>query len=209
MKERVNVAFKLHLLMLILGITWGMIVSAISPANASGELNLGLGLLYNMMWIPFFWRFMFTGVMKTLPPKESRFIYTLDKLTDTNTDELVIPETVQDLDGKTYQVTELGEGSVPEATNVTVGQYVDTVNKGAFRFNTNAKMRLTFQGPIKKGMFAKGAFQVELQKLNATNGKKKVGKNITIFVQSKKDMKQMKKQLKKAGIPGAKVKIEK
>ncbi len=41
--------------MLILGFTWGMIVSAISPANASGELNLGLGLLYNMMWIPFFW----------------------------------------------------------------------------------------------------------------------------------------------------------
>lgn len=68
MKERVNVAFKLHLLMLILGFTWGMIVSAISPANASGELNLGLGLLYNMMWIPFFWGFMFTGVMKTLPP---------------------------------------------------------------------------------------------------------------------------------------------
>ena len=29
--------------MLILGFTWGMIVSAISPANASGELNLGLG----------------------------------------------------------------------------------------------------------------------------------------------------------------------
>ena len=38
-----------------------MIVSAISPANASGELNLGLGLLYNMMWIP-------TGAGKTKIP---------------------------------------------------------------------------------------------------------------------------------------------
>ena len=75
LKERVDVAFKLHLLVLILGFTWGMIVSFISPANASGELNLGLSLLYNIMWIPFFWGFMFTGVMKVLPPKGSRFIY--------------------------------------------------------------------------------------------------------------------------------------
>jgi len=77
LKERVDVAFKLHLLVMILGFTWGMIVSFISPANASGELNLGLSLLYNIMWIPFFWGFMFTGVMKTLPPKGSRFIYKL------------------------------------------------------------------------------------------------------------------------------------
>ena len=27
------------------------------------------------MWIPFFWGFMFTGVMKVLPPKQSRFRY--------------------------------------------------------------------------------------------------------------------------------------
>lgn len=77
LKERVSVAFKLHLLMLIIGFTWGMVATAISPAKESGELNLGIGLLYNMMWIPFFWGFMFTGVMKTLPPKESRFLYKL------------------------------------------------------------------------------------------------------------------------------------
>ncbi len=40
-------------------------------------------------------------------------------------------------------------------------------------------------------------------------GKAKAGKGLTIFVQSKKDAKQMKKQLKKAGVPGAKVKVEK
>ena len=27
------------------------------------------------MWIPFFWGFMFTGVMKVKQPKESRFLY--------------------------------------------------------------------------------------------------------------------------------------
>ena len=76
-KERLRVASRLHLLMLILGFSLGMLVTALSPANESGELSLGIGALYNMMWIPFFWGFMFTGVMKTLPPKESRFLYKL------------------------------------------------------------------------------------------------------------------------------------
>ena len=75
--ERVGVAFKLHLLMLIVGYPVGMIVTVLSPAVESGELNIALGLLYNMMWIPFFWGFMFTGVMHTLPPKKSRFLYKL------------------------------------------------------------------------------------------------------------------------------------
>ena len=75
LKERVSVGFKLHLIVLIIGFTLGMIVTAISPASKSGELSIGIGLLYNLMWIPFFWAFMFTGVMKTLPPKESRFLY--------------------------------------------------------------------------------------------------------------------------------------
>ena len=73
--ERVGVAFKLHLLMLIVGYPVGMIVTALSPAIESGELNMALGLLYNMMWVPFFWGFIFTGVMHTLPPKKSRFLY--------------------------------------------------------------------------------------------------------------------------------------
>ena len=128
-------------------------------------------------------------------------------VSDTKADELTIPDTVTDMDGKSHNVTELGEGSVPPASDITVGQNVNSVLKGAFSFSTTPKMKLTFQGPIKKGMFAKNAFQIDLKKLNVTNGKKKVGKNITIFVQSKKDMKQMKKQLKKAGIPGAKVMV--
>ena len=73
-KERLSVAFKLHLIVLLIGYPIGIFVTLMSPAMGSGELSLGLGILYNMMWISFFWGFMFTGVMHTLPPKESRFI---------------------------------------------------------------------------------------------------------------------------------------
>jgi hypothetical protein len=76
-QERIGVAFKLHLLMLLIGYTVGITVTLLSPAMGSGELSLGLGLLYNMMWISFFWGFMFTGPMHTLPPKKSRFLYKL------------------------------------------------------------------------------------------------------------------------------------
>ena len=73
-KEKLSVAFKLHIIMLIVGFVVGMITTALSPSD---ELNLGLGALYNMMWIPFFWGFMFTGVMKVFPPKVSRYKYSL------------------------------------------------------------------------------------------------------------------------------------
>ena len=73
-KEKLSVAFKLHIIMLIIGFTVGMITTALSPSD---ELNLGLGALANMMWVPFFWGFMFTGVMNVLPPKKSRFQYKL------------------------------------------------------------------------------------------------------------------------------------
>lgn len=76
-KERRHVAFRLHLIMLILGFSLGMICSAFSPAMADGYLNWGMCILFNFMWVPFFWGFMFTGVMNVLPPKESRFLYKL------------------------------------------------------------------------------------------------------------------------------------
>lgn len=76
-KERLYVAFRLHLIVLIVGFTVGMICSGLSPAMKDGYLNWGICFLFNFMWIPFFWGFMFTGVMKVLPPKESRFLYRL------------------------------------------------------------------------------------------------------------------------------------
>ena len=76
-KERLQVAFRLHLIVLIVGFTVGMICSGLSPAMKDGYLNWGVCTLFNFMWIPFFWGFMFTGVMKVLPPKKSRFLYRL------------------------------------------------------------------------------------------------------------------------------------
>ena len=75
--EKLYVAFRLHLIMFIVGIVIGIAGTMTSPFVKTGELSFGLALLYNMMWIPFFWGFMFTGVMNVLPPKESRFLYKL------------------------------------------------------------------------------------------------------------------------------------
>jgi hypothetical protein len=76
-KERMHVAARLHLPMFIIGVVVGTVVWAMSPVVKSGELSFGIGLFFDLMWVPFFWGFMFTGVMKTLPPKESRFLYPL------------------------------------------------------------------------------------------------------------------------------------
>lgn len=76
-KEKMAVALKMYLLMFLIGIVVGLLVSIQSPAIASGELSLGLALFFDLMWIPFFWGFMFTGVMNVLPPKKSRFQYKL------------------------------------------------------------------------------------------------------------------------------------
>ena len=75
-KERLYVSFRLHLVVLICGFTIGMICTAVSPALKSGELTILLGALYNMMWIPFFWAFMYTAYL-VKPPKEGRFLYHL------------------------------------------------------------------------------------------------------------------------------------
>ena len=76
LQERNSVGFKLHLTVLIIGFIVGMTISAISPFE---ELSLLIGFLYNMVWITFFWGFMFTGVMKVLPPNSSRYLYSLPK----------------------------------------------------------------------------------------------------------------------------------
>lgn len=75
-KERRSVAFKMHMSVFILGIVCGMICSMLSPMNKTGELSIGKAILFNFMWIPFFWGFMFTGFM-VKPPKKSRFLYKL------------------------------------------------------------------------------------------------------------------------------------
>lgn len=76
-KERLSVASKLHLPLFVIGVVVGTICWAMSPVVKSGELSFMIGIFFDLMWIPFFWGFMFTGVMKTLPPKKSHFLYEL------------------------------------------------------------------------------------------------------------------------------------
>ena len=76
-KEKRTVAFKLHLLMFILGTAIVVYTTLIGPHYKSGGLSIGTVILFNFMWIPFFWGFMFTGVMKVNQPKESRLLYKL------------------------------------------------------------------------------------------------------------------------------------
>lgn len=78
-KERVYVGFRLHFLMLLIGCVMGIVVTLLSPAVATGELSIGLGFLFDFMWIPFLWGFLFTGPMKTLPPKKNLFQYSIPK----------------------------------------------------------------------------------------------------------------------------------
>ena len=74
-RERLSVALKLHLTMFILPALICPLGSIGSPAIQDGYLSWGVVILFDLMWIPFFWGFMFTGVMKVLPPKQSRFRY--------------------------------------------------------------------------------------------------------------------------------------
>ena len=76
-QERVSVGFHLHMTILIIGVIVNTIATFLSPAVKMGHLGSGTFLLFNFMWIPFLWGFLFTGPMKTLPPKTSHFLYKL------------------------------------------------------------------------------------------------------------------------------------
>lgn len=72
-KERLYVAARLHLVMLVVGTIVGCIGGIVSPASGGSYFAV---IFSNMMWIVFFWAFMFTWVM-VKHPKQSRFIYHL------------------------------------------------------------------------------------------------------------------------------------
>ena len=75
--QRMGVAIRLHLVMLITGVITHFATWAQNPGVKSGATSFAFSCLTVLMWIPFFWAFMFTGVMKVMPPKESRFLYKL------------------------------------------------------------------------------------------------------------------------------------
>ena len=78
-KQRISVASKLHLTMLILGVITHFATWANNPSVQAGRVSITVSVFGIFMWIPFFWGFMFTGVMKVLPPKKTRFLYMLPK----------------------------------------------------------------------------------------------------------------------------------
>ena len=117
---------------------------------------------------------------------------------ETTGDTLIIPDSVTDRQGRNYPITTLAKGSIPDVETVYIGENVNRIENGAF---TDSGVKLIrFDGPVQKGMLEKDS-------LKGAGGKK--GKGLTIYVQSKKDQKALKKQLKKAGAPKAKVKIAK
>ncbi len=75
--QRMGVAIRLHLTMLIVGVVTHFATWAQNPGVRSGRTSFAFSCITVLMWIPFFWGFMFTGVMKVLPPKKSRFLYRL------------------------------------------------------------------------------------------------------------------------------------
>jgi len=76
-KERVSVGFNLHMTILFVGVIVNTIATFLNPAIKMGHSSYGTFLLFNFMWIPFLWGFLFTGPMKTLPPKENLFLFHL------------------------------------------------------------------------------------------------------------------------------------
>lgn len=76
-KQKLYVATRLHLSMLIVGVITHFATWAQNPGVRRGSTSFAFSVLTVLMWIPFFWAFMFTGVMNVLPPKKSRFLYKL------------------------------------------------------------------------------------------------------------------------------------
>lgn len=75
--QRMGVAVRLYLMMLIVGVITHFATWAQNPGVRSGATSFAFSCLTVLIWIPFFWGFMFTGVMKVCPPKKSRFLYKL------------------------------------------------------------------------------------------------------------------------------------
>ena len=74
-QERLYVATRLHLVMLIVATIIGCIGGVVSPATGGSYFAV---VFANMEWIVFFWAFMFTWVM-VKHPKKSRCLYSLPK----------------------------------------------------------------------------------------------------------------------------------
>ena len=98
-------------------------------------------------------------------------------------------------------VTEIGKDALKgqNIETVTIPESIDKIDSQGLA-NAGIKV-LRVQGKIEKGMFGKNALK--------GNGTGENCKGLTIVVDSKKDAKALKKQLKKAGAKSAKVVVKK
>ena len=98
-------------------------------------------------------------------------------------------------------MTEISAGACQgqQIEKVIIPESVEKIDVGAFKDCGITEIHIS--GKVEKGMLAKNAL--------AGNGTGKKGKGLSITVESKKDQKALKKQLKKAGAPKAKVKVAK
>ena len=102
---------------------------------------------------------------------------------------------------ETFTVSEIGEGAFEgqKLKTVTLPDTIKKVDTNAFK--DCGITELNVNGKVTKKLFAKNSL--------SGCGSKSKGKGLTINVQSKRDMKQMKKLLKRAGAAKAKVKTDK
>ena len=124
-----------------------------------------------------------------------------DELLGADSASLMIPGTITGIEQETFIVSEIGNGAFKglKLSSVTLPDTLKKVDEDAFR--DCGITELNISGRVNKGMFGKNALS------GCGTGKK--GKGLTINVQSKKDAKALKKQLKKAGAKGAKVIVQK
>ena len=123
----------------------------------------------------------------------------LDKLF--NDDVLIIPGSIAGIDQETFIVSEIGKGAFEgqKLGAVTLPDTIVKVDTDAFKNCGITELNVT--GKVTKKLFAKDSL--------SGCGNKSKGKGLTINVRSKRDMKQMKKLLRRAGVAKAKVKVYK
>ena len=75
-KQRLDVGLKLHLTMFVLPALLGVLTMLKSPMILGGYMSFGFVLLFDLMWIPFLWGFLYTAFL-VKPPKKSPHLYAL------------------------------------------------------------------------------------------------------------------------------------
>ena len=122
----------------------------------------------------------------------------LDKLF--NDDVLIIPGSIAGIDQETFIVSEIGKGAFEgqKLGAVTLPDTIVKVDTDAFKDCGITELNVT--GKVTKKLFAKDSL--------SGCGNKSKGKGLVINVRSKRDMKQMKKLIRRAGVAKAKVKVK-